>query len=282
MSHELRTPLNSILGYTQLLLRGTGQSDDQRHKLKTVLSSGEHLLEMINEVLDLSKIEAGTVSVSMHPLQVRRLLRSLVDEFELRAGQKQLRFTYSLDGAIPDWIGTDPVRLRQVLYNLIGNAIKVHLCRRGITARPTIGQSDAIRGDGHRQRNSSKRIFQISSNLFIRRPTTTKPAQGVGLGLYISKRIIDLLGGELHVTSSVGSGSTFWFELPLKETSVPQSEVRTGRISGYDGASKKITGGRRRRRKPTVSERASRECWVQCERSFVRQSSAGSGASGKF
>ena len=92
MSHELRTPLNSILGYTQLLLRGTGQSDDQRHKLKTVLSSGEHLLEMINEVLDLSKIEAGTVSVSMHPLQLRRLLRSLVDEFELRASQKAAPF----------------------------------------------------------------------------------------------------------------------------------------------------------------------------------------------
>ena len=124
MSHELRTPFNSILGYTQLLLRAAGQTEDQRHKLKTVLSSGEHLLEMINEVLDLSKIEAGTVTVSVHPLQLRPFLRLLVDEFQLRAGQKQLGFTFSLDGAIPNWIGTDPVRLRQVLYNLIGNAIK--------------------------------------------------------------------------------------------------------------------------------------------------------------
>jgi signal transduction histidine kinase len=72
-------------------------------------------------VLDLSKIEAGTVTASIHPLPLRRLLRSIVDEFELRASQKRLRFTSSLDGAIPDWIGTDPVRLRQVLYNLIGN-----------------------------------------------------------------------------------------------------------------------------------------------------------------
>jgi signal transduction histidine kinase len=96
MSHELRTPLNSILGYTQLLLRGPGQTEDQHHKLKTVLSSGEHLLEMINEVLDLSKVEAGTVPIRTHPLHLRPFLRSLVDEFQLRAGQKQLGFTFSL------------------------------------------------------------------------------------------------------------------------------------------------------------------------------------------
>ena len=239
MSHELRTPLNSILGYTQLLLRGTGQTEDQRHKLKTVFSSGEHLLEMINEVLDLSKIEAGTVSVSMHPLQVRRLLRSLVDEFELRAGEKQLRFTYSLDGAIPDWIGTDPVRLRQVLYNLIGNAIKftyageVSLRVQLLVNQMRFEVTDTGKGIPEKDiPNLFKPFYQASNN--------DQAAQGVGLGLYISKRIIDLLGGELHVTSSVGSGSTFWFELPLKETSVPQSEVRTGRIGGYDGVRRKL------------------------------------------
>jgi len=239
MSHELRTPLNSILGYTQLLLRGTGQTEDQRHKLKTVFSSGEHLLEMINEVLDLSKIEAGTVSVSMHPLQLRRLLRSLVDEFELRAGEKQLRFTYSLDGAIPDWIGTDPVRLRQVLYNLIGNAIKftyageVSLRVQLLVNQMRFEVTDTGKGIPEKDiPNLFKPFYQASNN--------DQAAQGVGLGLYISKRIICLLGGELHVTSSVGSGSTFWFELPLNETSVPQSEVRTGRISGYDGVRRKL------------------------------------------
>jgi len=239
MSHELRTPLNSILGYTQLLLRGTGQSDDQRHKLKTVLSSGEHLLEMINEVLDLSKIEAGTVTVSIHPLQLRRLLRSLVDEFELRASQKQLRFTYSLDGAIPDWIGTDPVRLRQVLYNLIGNAIKfthcgeVSLSVQRLNNQIRFEVKDTGKGiPGKDIPNLFKPFYQASNN--------DQAAQGVGLGLYISKRIIDLLGGELHVTSSVGSETIFWFELPLNETSVPQSEVRTGRITGYEGLRRKL------------------------------------------
>jgi signal transduction histidine kinase/CheY-like chemotaxis protein/ligand-binding sensor domain-containing protein len=239
MSHELRTPLNSILGYTQLLLRGTVHSDDQRHKLKTVLSSGEHLLEMINEVLDLSKIEAGTVTVSIHPLQLRRLLRSLVDEFELRASQKQLRFTYSLDGAIPDWIGTDPVRLRQVLYNLIGNAIKfthcgeVSLSVRRLNNQIRFEVTDTGKGIPEKDiPNLFKPFYQASNN--------DQAAQGVGLGLYISKRIIGLLGGELHVASQFGSGSTFWFEMPLNETSVPQSEVRTGRITGYDGVRRKL------------------------------------------
>ena len=239
MSHELRTPLNSILGYTQLLLRSSGQTEDHRQKLKTVFSSGEHLLEMINEVLDLSKIEAGTVSVSMHPLQLRRLLRSLVDEFELRAGEKHLRFTYSLDGAIPDWMTTDPVRLRQVLYNLIGNAIKftyageVSLRVQLLVNQVRFEVKDTGKGIPQKDLpNLFKPFYQASNN--------DQAAQGVGLGLYISKRIIGLLGGELYVRSSLGSGSTFWFQLPLNETPIPQSDVRTGRITGYEGIRRKL------------------------------------------
>ena len=239
MSHELRTPLNSILGYTQLLLRGPGLTEDQRHKLKTVLSSGEHLLEMINEVLDLSKIEADTVTVSMHPLHLRPFLRTMVDEFQLRAGQKQLGFTFSLDGAIPNGIGTDPVRLRQVLYNLIGNAIK--FTDAGEVAVRVQRISNQIRfevrdtGKGIPEKdlpNLFKPFYQASNN--------DRASQGVGLGLYISKRIIGLLGGELHVSSSLGSGSTFWFDLPVQEVSIPQTETRSGRISGYEGARRKL------------------------------------------
>jgi signal transduction histidine kinase/CheY-like chemotaxis protein len=239
MSHELRTPLNSILGYTQLLLRAVGQTDDQRHKLKTVLSSGEHLLEMINEVLDLSKIEAGTVTVGIHPLQLRPFLRLLVEEFQLRAGQKQLGFTYSLDGTIPNWIGTDPVRLRQVLYNLIGNAIKftdsgeVSLRVHRINDQIRFEITDTGKGIPEKDiPNLFKPFYQASNN--------DKASQGVGLGLYISKRIIGLLGDDLRLSSSVGSGSTFWFDLPVREISVPQAETRHGRISGYEGARRKL------------------------------------------
>jgi signal transduction histidine kinase/CheY-like chemotaxis protein len=239
MSHELRTPLNSILGYTQLLLRANSQTEDQRHKLKTVLSSGEHLLEMINEVLDLSKIEAGTVTVGIHPLQIRPFLRLLVEEFQLRAGQKQLGFTYSLDGAIPNWIGTDPVRLRQVLYNLIGNAIK--FTDSGEVSLRLQRINDLIRfevvdtGKGIPEKdvpNLFKPFYQASNN--------DKASQGVGLGLYISKRIIGLLGNELHLRSSLGSGSTFWFDLPVHPVSTPESESAIGRISGYEGAPRKL------------------------------------------
>ena len=239
MSHELRTPLNSILGYTQLLLRGTGQNEDQRHKLKTVLSSGEHLLEMINEVLDLSKIEADTVTVSMHPLQLRPFLRLLVDEFQLRAGQKQLGFTFSMDGTIPNGIGTDPVRLRQVLYNLIGNAIKftdageVSVRVQRILDQIRFEIRDTGKGIPERDLpNLFKPFYQASNN--------DRASQGVGLGLYISKRIIGLLGGTLQVRSSIGSGSTFWFDLPAHEVSIPQTEPRIGRICGYEGARRKL------------------------------------------
>ena len=239
MSHELRTPLNSILGYTQLLLRGAGQPEDQSHKLKTVLASGEHLLEMINEVLDLSKIEADTVTVSMHPLQLRPFLRLLVDEFQLRAGQKQLGFTFSLDGAIPNGIGTDPVRLRQVLYNLIGNAIKftdageVAVRVQRINNHIRFEVTDTGKGIPEKDLpNLFKPFFQASNN--------DRAAQGVGLGLYISKRIIGLLGGELHLKSFVGSGSIFWFDLPVHEVSISQTEARNGRISGYEGARRKL------------------------------------------
>jgi CheY-like chemotaxis protein len=239
MSHELRTPLNSILGYTQLLLRGAGQNEDQRHKLKTVLSSGEHLLEMINEVLDLSKIEADTVTVSLHPLQLRPFLRLLVDEFQLRAGQKQLGFTFSIDGTIPNGIGTDPVRLRQVLYNLIGNAIKftdtgeVSVRVQRILDQIRFEIRDTGKGIPEKDLpNLFKPFYQASNN--------DRASQGVGLGLYISKRIIGLLGGTLQVRSAIGSGSTFWFDLPVHEVSIPQTEACAGRICGYEGARRKL------------------------------------------
>jgi signal transduction histidine kinase/CheY-like chemotaxis protein len=239
MSHELRTPLNSILGYTQLLLRGAGQNEDQRHKLKTVLSSGEHLLEMINEVLDLSKIEADTVTVSVHPLQLRPFLRLLVDEIQLRAAQKHLGFTFSIDGTIPNGIGTDPVRLRQVLYNLIGNAIKftdtgeVSVRVQRIVDQIRFEIRDTGKGIPEKDfPNLFKPFYQASNN--------DRASQGVGLGLYISKRIIGLLGGTLHVRSSTGSGSTFWFDLPVHEVSIPQTEARVGRIYGYEGARRKL------------------------------------------
>ncbi len=239
MSHELRTPLNSILGYTQLLLRSAGQNEDQKHKLKTVLSSGEHLLEMINEVLDLSRIESGTVSVNVHPIQIRRLLQVLVEEFQLRANQKQLRFTYSLGGSIPDWIVTDPVRLRQVLYNLIGNAIKFteegevsfHVHR--IADRLQFEVKDSGKGIPEKD---VPQLFQP----FYQATNNDQASQGAGLGLYISKRIVTILEGKLHVQSQENAGSTFSFDIPVVQADQIPTGAREGRIIGYEGARKRL------------------------------------------
>ena len=124
MSHELRTPINSILGYTQILLRRPEIRGHANSRLETILSSGEHLLEMINEILDLSRVESGRVSLSLGSLELPKFIASIADEFEVRAARGNLRFTHKIEGALPAWIQTDPVRLRQVLYNLLGNAMK--------------------------------------------------------------------------------------------------------------------------------------------------------------
>jgi signal transduction histidine kinase/DNA-binding NarL/FixJ family response regulator len=239
MSHELRTPLNSILGYTQLLLRSPIQTEEQKRKLKTVLNSGEQLLKMINEVLDLSKIEAGTATTSLHPVQLQKLLGSLVDELQLRAKQKQLRFTYSTGGSLPDWIATDPVRLRQVLYNLIGNAIKftdrggVALRVQRIKARIRFEVNDTGKGIPPEDLpHLFTPFFQASNN--------DQAASGVGLGLHISKRIITLLGGELLAESTLGAGSTFCFQLPCEIAAAPTGAERSVQIVGYEGQRRKL------------------------------------------
>jgi len=239
MSHELRTPLNSILGYTQLLMRAPWKEEDFQPKLRTIFSSGEHLLEMINEVLDLSKVESGTVEVSLHPVHLRRLLGTLVDEFQMRASQKNLRFTVSLGGSIPDYIATDPVRLKQVLYNLVGNAIK--FTESGGVFLDVQAANDWIRfeirdtGKGIPEKDLAhlfKPFYQASNNDQI--------GQGVGLGLYISQRIVQLLSGELGVTSLLGKGSTFWFKLPAKAVAPNDPEEKSGPIIGYEGERKRL------------------------------------------
>jgi signal transduction histidine kinase len=134
MSHQLRTPINSILGYTQILIRRLDHQPEEKMKLKTILSSGEQLLRMINDVLDLARIESGTVSSALERIELSKFIGGIVDEFRLRASQKNLRFVYRIQGELPDWIETDPLRLRQVLYNLLGNALKFTV-EGGITLR---------------------------------------------------------------------------------------------------------------------------------------------------
>ena len=124
MSHELRTPINSILGYAQILLRRPHIGKEVKSRLTTILSSGEHLLDMINEVLDLTRVESGSVPVVSRPLQLPNFIGGVVDEFKVRAARGKIRFVHEIAGVLPEWVEVDPVRLRQVLYNLLGNAMK--------------------------------------------------------------------------------------------------------------------------------------------------------------
>jgi signal transduction histidine kinase/CheY-like chemotaxis protein len=239
VSHELRTPLNSILGYTQLMLRDQDQSSQKHRRLTTIQSSGEHLLNMINEILDLAKVESGTIVMKPQPVQLKFLLNGVSDELQIRASQKRLRFIYSADQSIQDWISTDPVRLRQVLYNLVGNSIKftdrgeVSLAINRVANRIRIEVRDTGRGiPAADLQHLFTPFYQASNN--------NQASGGVGLGLFISQRIVRLLGSELQVTSMEGEGSVFWFELPAGECKVAVTASTLQRVVGFTGENRKL------------------------------------------
>jgi len=239
MSHELRTPINSILGYAQILLRRLNLSDDGKAKLRTILSSGEHLLEMINEVLDLSRVESGKVSVDFRALELPKFIAGIVDEFQLRAAPKNLRFIHEIHGVLPQCIETDPLRLRQVLYNLLGNAMKFTV--QGDVAFRVYVNPERLRfevkdtGKGIPKEDLPslfKPFFQATNNNAI--------GQGVGLGLHISKQIVELLGGEIIIASELGRGSTFSFEIPLRGADPVSIELRSPQVIGYEGPRRRV------------------------------------------
>jgi signal transduction histidine kinase/CheY-like chemotaxis protein len=239
VSHELRTPLNSILGYTQLMLRDENQTEEKRRRLTTVLSSGEHLLNMINEILDLAKVESGTIVVNPQPVQLKPLLNMLADEFQLRASQKQLRFTYSYGNSIEEWISTDPIRLKQVLYNLVGNSIK--FTETGEVALTVSRVKDFIRIE---VRDTGRGIpaneIQHLFKPFYQATNNNQASGGVGLGLYISQRIVRLLGGSLEVSSKEGEGSNFWFELPATAANATPAPLSTRKVMRFEGEATRI------------------------------------------
>ncbi|HYZ75494.1 MAG TPA: ATP-binding protein, partial [Chthoniobacterales bacterium] len=239
MSHELRTPINSILGYTQILLRRMDRHDYEKVKLKTIFSSGEHLLEMINEVLDLSSVESGKVSVALRPLELPKFIAEIVDEFQLRAARNNLSFVHKIEADLPHWIETDPLRLRQVLYNLLGNAMK--FTTQGEVAFRVCVTAERIRfevkdtGKGIPPEDLApifKPFYQASNNQLI--------GQGVGLGLYISKQIVELLGGEISVESELDHGSTFSFEIPRRDADPVSLAASSPQITNYEGPRRKI------------------------------------------
>jgi len=221
MSHELRTPLNSILGYTQLLRRNNSLSEQQQRSINIIHRSGEHLLGMINEVLDLSKIEAGKVKLHTAEFNLSSTLAAIVDIVSVRAKEKGVAFTYHIETAVPRLVRGDKIRLRQVLINLLGNGIKFTdegsvlmevLCLSEDVKQKTCTLRFRIEDTGIGIADDElKKIFHP----FEQSGSYLKAADGTGLGLAISSKLVGMMGSEISVSSRVGEGTIFWFDIEL-------------------------------------------------------------------
>jgi PAS domain S-box-containing protein len=231
VSHELRTPMNGILGMTALLLAGDC-TPAQREQLAIVQRSGEALLAILNDVLDFSKIEAGHFGIEVIPFPLRDALREPLAPLAVRAAAKGLAFDVAIDPTLPDEVLGDPVRLRQVLVNLVDNALK--FTAQGavrVEARPLAGRDDgrawislAVHDTGVGiAPDAQQEIFEAFRQADA---STTRRFGGTGLGLSICRRLVELMGGTITLTSTPGTGSTFGVELPLGRPA-PTAAVHT-------------------------------------------------------
>lgn len=233
MSHEIRTPMNAVLGFAQLLERDTSLSPAARNKVETIMKSGDHLLAIINDILEMSLIEAGRVEVRVDSVDLYNLLEDLSVMFRMRAEQKGLIFILDLDADLPHYIETDLSKLRQVLINLLGNATK-YTKEGSITMRafPIISERIAIEvrdsGIGIAPEELEK-LFHP----FERARGGEKAAGGTGLGLAISREYARLMDGDVTVSSTVGEGSSFRFEFSARVTTKrPDSATPPNRVTG--------------------------------------------------
>ena len=242
MSHEIRTPMNAILGYSQLLMRDSYLDKEYKDSIRHILSSGDHLLELINDVLDISKIEAGQMEISFGDFQLTEVIKSVTAMFEMRCEDKGLGSQVNGLGDEPLWVNGDETKLKQVLINLIGNAVKFTDSGGQVTFNVKAMEDDKYlfevkdngAGISPEKHDSIFQPFKQSSE------GTTKG--GTGLGLAISKKQVKLMEGKLEVESELDEGARFFFILPLlpaKGDVGAQLEAETGKMishlaSGYE------------------------------------------------
>ena len=242
MSHELRTPLNGILGYAQILQGNEPMTERGKKGVDVIYQCGNHLLNLINDILDLAKIEARKLELSSSAVHLPSFLEGIAEIMRVRANEKEIPFTYEPDDDLPTGVVIDEKRLRQVLINLLGNAIKF-TDRGGVTLRTKTHKLEPatyqIRfeiedtGVGISPDGLTK-IFQP----FEQVGDVKKQTEGTGLGLAISQQIVSLMGSSLNVNSQLGQGSTFWFEVEFAEAQDWATTLRTtqkGKIVGFEG-----------------------------------------------
>ncbi|HMQ29285.1 MAG TPA: ATP-binding protein [Chloroflexaceae bacterium] len=244
ISHELRTPLNAVIGFAQVLQRDQGFSERQRELLGIIGRSGDHLLGLINDVLELSKIEAGRLGISPAPFDLHAALADLEGLFRLRAETRQLEFAVTIAPDVPRYVLGDEGRLRQVLINLVGNALKfTHAGRVAVEAeaepdgahqRLRIAVSDTGDGMGPDELESLFRPFMQTES-------GRRSQEGTGLGLALSRQLARLMDGDITVSSRPGVGSRFVVELLVDQAPPPSEPRRTSQIVGL------VTAGRRYR-----------------------------------
>nr|WP_236635325.1 ATP-binding protein [Rhodoferax sp. TS-BS-61-7] len=245
ISHELRTPLNSILGYAQLMGEDASIPAHRKQAVSVIKRGGEHLLSLIEGTLDMAHIESGKLTLNVKPMQFASGMHEMASMFELQAAAKGLSFRFEVQGSIPDWVRADEKRVRQIFFNLLGNAIKFTQTG-GVTLRlryaREMAQVEVVDTGPGMAQDDLDRIFDP----FTRGASAAGGTTGSGLGLTIAKMLTDLMGGELSASTTLGQGSVFRVRLFLPELHLPasaeQHAVATPRKPrlGYAGARRKV------------------------------------------
>ncbi|MUG99977.1 response regulator [Scytonema sp. UIC 10036] len=236
MSHELRSPLNAILGFAKLMSRSNDLFPEHQENVQAIVRNGEHLLTLINQVLDLSKIDAGRTTVNENKFDLHQLLDDLKNMFQLIADDKGLELLFHREQEVPRYVRGDEVKLRQILINLLSNALKftstggVTLYVRGeerILAPYSLHFEISDTGCGIAE-SELDNIFEP----FVQTTTGQEFSEGTGLGLTIVRSLVQLMGGDISVSSCVGCGSTFQFYLPTRvvKTAPLNNQQATRRI----------------------------------------------------